>query len=99
MFPPLARLALHRGEHAPLMGIACPTFSSLDERQGIKQWRFIVLRCARPWIITAVSTVVSTPRLAHSPTLTANRSRTGIFLSAKAQAGGEVAVFLPLACR
>ena len=27
---------------APLMAIACPTFSSLDERQGIKQWRFIV---------------------------------------------------------
>ena len=44
MFSPLARLALHRGERASLMVIACPMFSSLDERQGIKRGRFIVLR-------------------------------------------------------
>ena len=36
--------------------------------------------------------------LYSSPTLIATRSRTGRSLSAKAQAGGEVAVFLPLAC-
>jgi hypothetical protein len=34
------------GERAPLMAIACPVSSlfSLDERQRIKQWHFIVLR-------------------------------------------------------
>jgi hypothetical protein len=81
-----------------LMTIACPTFSSfsLEKSQGIERGRFIVLRCVRPWIITAVSTVVSTPRLAQSPALTANRSRPDRSLSAEAQAGGEVAVFLAL---
>jgi len=35
MFPSLARLALHRRERAPLMGIAWSVFSSfsLEERQ------------------------------------------------------------------
>ena len=34
-FSPLARFGLHRWEHAPLMDIACPVFSSfsLDESQ------------------------------------------------------------------
>ncbi len=63
---------------AALMTIACPTFSSLDERQGIKRGHFIVLRCACPRIITAVSTFVSTRRLAYaSSTLTATRKRLG----------------------
>ena len=59
-----------------MLTIALPVVSlfSLENDQGIKQWRFIVLRCAIPWIITAVSTAVSTPRLAYaSPTLTAPR--------------------------
>jgi hypothetical protein len=79
---------------------------------GSRRGHFIVLRCVRHWIIT----VVSTPRIAHSPTLIATRSRTGRSLSAaclcvapacaghadrrrqEAQAGGGVAVFLPLVC-
>jgi len=57
------------GERAPLITIAWSVFSSfsLEKRQGIKQGHFIVLRCAHPWIITAVST----PRLPTHPTLTA----------------------------
>ena len=60
-----------------MLTIALPVVSlfSLENDQGIKQWRFIVLRCAIPWIITAVSTAVSTPRLAQSPALTATRKR------------------------
>jgi hypothetical protein len=56
------------------------------------QGRFIVLQCACPRVITAVST----PRL---PTLITTRSRPGRLLSAEAQAGGGVAVFLPLEYR
>ena len=44
-------------EHAPLMGIACTALSSLGERQGIETRCFIVLRRARPWSVTAVSTL------------------------------------------
>jgi hypothetical protein len=51
------------------MAIACPVFSSfsLEKSQGIKRGHFIVLRCAHPRIIIAVSTVVSTLRLLTSP--------------------------------
>ena len=91
------RLALHRGERASLMSIAWSVFSSfsLENDQWIKRGHFIVLRRVRHWIITAVSTVVSTPRLPPRPL---TRSRPGRLLSAKARAGGELAVFLPLAC-
>ena len=94
----MRHLALHRGMRASLIAIACPVFSSfsLEKSQGIEQGRFIVLRCA-----TLGSSPLFPLFFPHpaSPTLTATRKRPGIFLSAEAQAGSEIAVFLPLACR
>jgi len=63
---------------------------------GLRRGHFIVLRCACPWIITAVSTAVSTRCLLTPSRPPPPRSRLGIFLSAKAQAGGGVAVWLSI---
>ena len=90
-------------ERASLIGIACPVFSSfsLDE----SQWD----RDEDVSSFCDVSTLGSSPLFsllfphfalpAHFSTLTTTRKRPGIFLSAEAQAGSEIAVFLPLACR
>ena len=83
------------------MAIACPVFSSfsLEKSQGIKRGHFIVLRCACPRDHHRCFHCCFHTPLAHFPTLATTRSRPGIFLSAEAQAGGGVAVFLALECR
>ena len=88
-----AALLSTEGERASLLARCSLRFPWMRD-SGSRRGLFIVLRCVRPRIITAVST----PHLPVLPTLTATRSRPVRLLSAEAQAGGEVAVFLPLVC-